>query len=75
LAPMAGFHEKEEASPAEKAVHFFFQHLNFLFSFTGIRYYKAKFASSWEPRYMIYANVLDLPKLALALRQVCEIEE
>ena len=75
LAPMAGFNEKEEASAAEKAVHFFFQHLNFLFSFTGIRYYKAKFASSWEPRYMIYSNVLDLPKLALALRQVCEIED
>jgi len=75
LAPMCGFREKEEASPAEKAVHFFFQHLNFLFSFTGIRHYKAKFASFWEPRYMIYRNVLDLPKLALALRQVSEIEE
>jgi phosphatidylglycerol lysyltransferase len=75
LAPMAGFQEKEEASPAEKAVHFFFQHLNFLFSFIGIRHYKAKFASSWEPRYMIYRRVLDLPKLAIALRQVSEIDE
>jgi phosphatidylglycerol lysyltransferase len=72
LAPMAGFQEKEEASPAEKAVHYFFQHLNFLFSFTGIRHYKAKFASSWEPRYMIYRHVLDLPKLAIALRHLSE---
>lgn len=73
MAPMSGFQEKEEASPEERAVHFFFQHLNFLFSFTGLRQYKAKFASFWEPRYAVYRHVLDLPRLAIALSRVSEV--
>jgi phosphatidylglycerol lysyltransferase len=73
MAPMAGFQEKEEASPAERAVHHFFQYLNFLFSYKGLRQYKAKFANFWEPRYLIYRNVLDLPRLALALGMISEL--
>lgn len=75
MAPMAGFQEREEASIAEKAVHSFFQRLNFLFSFSGLRLYKAKFADSWEPRYVVYRNVLDLPKLGLALSRISEFSE
>jgi len=59
----------------ERAIHTFFQHLNFLFSFKGILTYKAKFATSWEPRYVIYRNVLDLPRLAVALRRISELED
>ncbi|MEM2890116.1 MAG: phosphatidylglycerol lysyltransferase domain-containing protein [Candidatus Hadarchaeum sp.] len=33
-APMSGFQEKEEASLEERAVHYLFQHLNFLFKET-----------------------------------------
>ena len=75
MAPMAGFQEREEASAEEKAVHFFFQHLNFLFSFRGLYQYKAKFASFWEPRYVVYRNVVDLPRLAMALSKLSEIKE
>ncbi len=75
MAPMAGFHEREEASPEERAIHNFFQQLNFLFSFRGLRHYKAKFATSWEPRYLVYRNILELPRLALALRRLSEIKE
>jgi len=73
MAPMSGFQENEEASLEEKAIHYFFQHLNFLFSFTGLRQYKAKFASFWEPRYTIYRNPLDLPRLAIAIGKVSEL--
>jgi phosphatidylglycerol lysyltransferase len=73
MAPMSGFQENEEASIEEKAIHYFFQHLNFLFSYRGLRQYKAKFASFWEPRYTIYKSVLDLPKIALALREISEL--
>jgi phosphatidylglycerol lysyltransferase len=73
LAPMSGFHEEEGASPEERAIHFFFQHLTFIFSFTGLRAYKAKFATEWEPRYVVYHNVLDLPRVALTLARVSEI--
>ncbi len=75
MAPMAGFQEREEASPEERAIHNFFQQLNFLFSFRGLRHYKAKFATSWEPRYLVYRNILELPRLALALRRLSEIKE
>lgn len=75
MAPMSGFHESEEPTPQERAVHYFFQHMNFLFSFRGLRHYKAKFATRWEPRYTIYRNVLELPMLALALSKVSEFED
>jgi phosphatidylglycerol lysyltransferase len=75
MAPMAGFQEKEEASPEERAVHAFFQRLNFLFSYRGLRAYKAKWATVWEPRYAVYRNVFDLPRLAVALSKVSEIRD
>jgi phosphatidylglycerol lysyltransferase len=75
MAPMAGFREREEASVAEKAVHSFFQRMNFLFSFSGLKAYKSKFADSWEPRYVVYRNVLDLPKVGIALGKVSELAQ
>jgi phosphatidylglycerol lysyltransferase len=75
MAPMAGFQEHEQATAEERAIHSFFQQLNFLFSYRGLRQFKAKFASSWEPRYLIYSNVLELPRLALALRRVSEVRK
>lgn len=74
LAPMSGFQEHEEASREERAVHLFFQRLNFLFSYRGLKAYKAKFATSWEPRYVIYRNALELPRIALALGKLSEFK-
>lgn len=73
MTPMSGFQDGEESAAEERALHALFQHLNFLFSFRGLRQYKAKFASIWEPRYLIYGSRLDLPRLAMAIRQVSEI--
>ncbi len=73
MAPMAGFQEQEEATPEERAIHAFFQHLNFLFSFKGLLSYKAKFASIWEPRYLIYRSILDLPRIAIAISAVSQV--
>jgi phosphatidylglycerol lysyltransferase len=74
LAPMSGFQEREEASATERAVHQFFQRLTFLFSFGGLKSYKAKFASRWEPRYVIYRHALDLPRLGVALGKVSKLK-
>ena len=49
------------------------RHLNFIFSYSGLRHFKAKFADAWEPRYLIYRNVLALPQVALALARVSEL--
>ena len=67
MAPMAGFSETEESSKEERLVHNFFRHLNFVFSYSGISQYKAKFATSWEPRYVMFQSFTDLPRLGLAL--------
>jgi phosphatidylglycerol lysyltransferase len=75
MAPMAGFQEHEEASAEERAVHYFMQQLNFLFSYQGLLHYKAKFATIWEPRYTIYRHVLNLPRVARAISEVSEIRE
>jgi phosphatidylglycerol lysyltransferase len=74
MAPMAGFSEHEEASAEERAVHYFMHQLNFLFSYQGLLHYKAKFATIWEPRYTIYRNVLNLPRVARAISEVSEID-
>jgi phosphatidylglycerol lysyltransferase len=75
MAPMTGFQECEEATMEERMIHGLFQKLDFLFSFCGLHHYKAKFATSWEPRYLVYKNILELPRIALALRRLSEIKK
>lgn len=72
LAPMTGFREDEHATVEERVIHALLQKLGFLFSFRGLYRYKAKFATSWEPRYLIYENMLQLPRTALALHRLSE---
>ena len=74
MAPMGGFRPGESATPAERAVHAFVRHLNLLFSFQGLRAYKAKFASFWESRYLFFQHPLDLPGVGIALRLVSGVE-
>ncbi len=73
MVPMAGFGEHENASAEERVVHGFFQQLNFVFSYRGLKAYKAKFATAWEPRFLIYRTVFDLPRVPLALARVSEM--
>jgi phosphatidylglycerol lysyltransferase len=73
MAPMTGFLEHEEATLEERFINGLFQKLNFIFSFRGLRRYKAKFATSWEPRYLIYRSNTELPRIALALRLISEL--
>ena len=75
MAPMAGFQPGEASSAEERAIHAFFQKSNVGFSFQGIRDYKSKFATSWEPRYILFRHHLDLARLAIALRKVSEMPE
>jgi phosphatidylglycerol lysyltransferase len=73
MAPMTGFQENEEATLEERFIHGLFQKLNFIFSFRGLHHYKAKFATSWQPRYLIYRSSTQLPRIALALRRISEV--
>ncbi len=69
MAPMSGFQESESSTFEERFVHIFFSHLNFLFSFSGLRQFKSKFATGWEPRYAVFQRFVDLPRLALAIQR------
>jgi lysylphosphatidylglycerol synthetase-like protein (DUF2156 family) len=75
MAPMTGFQECDKPTAEEHAIHGMFKRLNFLFSFRGLYHYKAKFATSWEPRYLVYRNIMELPRTAFALRRISEIGE
>lgn len=75
LAPMSGFQPDEVAGVEEKIVHYFFSRMNFWFNYQGLRRYKAKFATVWEPRYLVYRNPADLGRIALSIRRVTEIDD
>lgn len=75
MAPMSGFQEHESASAEEKAIHAFFRRMNFIFRFEGLKAYKAKFATEWEPKFLVYRSAFDLPRLPLVLSRISEIQE
>jgi phosphatidylglycerol lysyltransferase len=73
LAPMTGFRADEFPSIEERVIHALFDKLGFLFSFHGPHRYKAKFATSWEPRFLLYQHTLQLPRIGLALRALARV--
>ena len=72
MCPFDGFRKSEHPAAEERAVNYFMRRLNFIFSYSGLHHFKAKFADAWEPRYLVYQNVLALPQVALALARVSE---
>src|SRR5262249_31966312 len=72
LAPMTGFKIGEHATFEERMINGLLQKFSFLFRFRGLYQYKAKFATTWEPRYLIYENLFELPRIALALVHLSE---
>jgi phosphatidylglycerol lysyltransferase len=73
LAPLAGVGDRPGAMLEERALHQLFEHLNRFFSYRGLRQYKAKFAPSWEGRFLIYhGGPAGLVKTALAVAGATE---
>ncbi len=73
MAPLAGFQPGEEKHILEEALHAIGQRWNVGFRFSGIKEYKAKFATHWEPRYAVFRSRLDVARLGLALSLVSEM--
>ncbi len=73
LAPFAGVGEHPDATLTERAVREIFDRLNRLFSYRGLRNYKAKFEPDWEDRYLAYrGGPVGLARTALALTRLTE---
>jgi phosphatidylglycerol lysyltransferase len=73
MAPMSGFQPDETPGVEERAIHYLMQRLTFIFNYRGLRAYKAKFATSWEPRYLVYRDLARLPLVGRALADVMEL--
>jgi phosphatidylglycerol lysyltransferase len=73
LAPLAGVGDRPGASLQERAVHQVYEHLTTVFSFKGLRNYKAKFEPLWEERFLVYQDgPQGLIRTALALGRLSQ---
>lgn len=52
IAPLAGVDGRKLAPAWARGAAFLFRHGEMLYGFEGLRSYKAKFATHWEPRYI-----------------------
>ena len=74
-APILQLPAEEPATLEEKSYYRLTRHLNSLFSMTGLRNYKEKFATRWEPLYMIHGRVTDWPQVLRAFSDITELPE
>ncbi len=74
LAPMSGFEKHENAGIDEVTIHSVFKRLNFIFNYSGLKTFKEKFADTWEPRYLIYKSLNQLPRLALSINDILKVK-
>jgi phosphatidylglycerol lysyltransferase len=71
LAPLAGVGERAGARLMDRAVHQVYEHASSLFSFRGLRNFKAKFEPLWEDRFLAYQPGLgSLVRTVLALGRI-----
>src|SRR5439155_10425394 len=59
LAPLSGS-GGASMSPADAAMRLLYRYGSFMFRFRGLRDFKEKFATAWEPRYLIYPGEAQL---------------
>lgn len=64
LAPLAHVGEEESSSVTEKAINLLY---NNFYNFKGLHNFKLKFGPRWEPRFLIYPNLVALPKINMAI--------
>jgi phosphatidylglycerol lysyltransferase len=67
LSPLAGEDDPAEAGAASHVRRFLFTRLNRVYNFQGLHTFKGKFATQWEPRYLIYKRGIGLTATAGAI--------
>jgi phosphatidylglycerol lysyltransferase len=67
LSPLAGVGTTVDAQRIEKGLNYFFEHLNQFYNFKGLHQFKEKFQPRWEPRYLIFPRLSNLPDIAVGL--------
>jgi phosphatidylglycerol lysyltransferase len=69
LSALSGIGEHSDDPAIERALHYIFEHVDQFYNFKGLHAFKEKYHPRWEPRYLIYPGMANLPALALALAQ------
>lgn len=67
LVALTGMEETSRPRRLERGLHYLYAHLNQFYNFQGLRTYKEKFHPDWEPRYLVYPRLADLPDIIIAL--------
>ncbi|MFC7687337.1 phosphatidylglycerol lysyltransferase domain-containing protein [Ureibacillus sp. GCM10028918] len=66
MAPLANVGNCKHSFISEKLIHYVYRYGNKKYNFKGLKEFKGKFATSWEPKYLAYKKTL-LPVIFLQL--------
>ncbi len=67
LSGLAGVGELPQDPLIERAMHYFYEHLNQFYNFKGLHEFKSKFHPAWSPRYLVYPGTASLLPVVYAL--------
>ncbi|MGJ7922529.1 bifunctional lysylphosphatidylglycerol flippase/synthetase MprF [Neobacillus sp. LXY-4] len=67
MAPLSNVGKNKHAFFDEKVASKIYEHGNYFYQFEGVRKYKEKFASRWEPKYLAFRKRTSLPITMLQL--------
>ena len=70
IAPLSGIDGRKLAPAWARSAAFLFRHGETLYGFKGLRNYKAKFATHWEPRYIAGPHGMAFASGMTALHQI-----
>lgn len=70
VAPLSGIDGRKLAPAWARSAAFLFRHGEMLYGFKGLRNYKAKFATHWEPRYIAGPRGMAFASGMTALHQI-----
>ena len=67
LSALSGVGEVPDSRKLERGLRYLSKHLNHFYNFKGVHNYKKKFHPQWEPRYLVYLNIVELPMIVVSL--------
>ena len=73
LAPLSGIETKKATAPVQAVMQLLYRYGSSMFRFRGLREFKEKFATEWEPRFLIYSKETELTGVAMAIARVGEL--
>ncbi|AZB44001.1 bifunctional lysylphosphatidylglycerol flippase/synthetase MprF [Bacillus sp. FJAT-42376] len=75
MAPLSNVGQNKYAFWSERAAARIYKHGQYFYQFEGIRKYKEKFASRWEPKYLAFSGRSTLPVTMLQLSRLIQTKK